>query len=228
MSGAGAGGGAKFNPFKAAVKKSLFDAAKLGDAMLIDQMLAGGANPDITDEVGATPLMYAINEGNADAVRLLLYYGTEVNNEGPNGWFPLLFAVERKHHGILIDLLLIKELDVNKTLPNGITALHIAAQNNDPRAAELLLARGADVNAETVDGITPFMILAQVDPSKNLSEMKRILQAAIAEAAAPAAAVAVGPNYYPKNMKHKKEGGRRTKRARQTKRRKTRHHAKAH
>lgn len=217
--------GQKFNPLKLAPTVNLFAAVKANDIMRVEKMLENGTNPDIQDDLGATPLMHAINGGLGDMVRLLLYYGADVNIEGPNGWFPLLFAVERGEHNILGDLLLVDEIKVNKALPNGATALHIAAQENDPLAAELLLIRGADVNAMTVAGNTPFMILAHSDPAQNLSEIKRVLQEAMAESANSVVAAAAKPNLYPKNMKHKKEGGRRTKRRRHNKR-KTRRHAK--
>jgi ankyrin repeat protein len=193
------GAGAKFNPFRAVTQKNLFDAARTGDLATVDALLARGADPDMVDDAGATPLMYAINGDHGPVVRSLLYHGAEVNNEGPSGWSPIHFAVERKHHGILTDLLRVEEIDVNKRLPNGSTALHIAAQNNDPMAARLLLASGANVHVSNKGGNTAFMILAEAANNANISEMKQILQEAM-----------VKP-MYPKNRKHKTEGGRRKK-----------------
>jgi ankyrin repeat protein len=204
------------NPFKKVMKGNLFSAVRANNDLLVDEYLALGADPDQRDADGYTPLMYAIHHDLVNMVQLLLFYNAEVNNEGPHGWFPLLFAVDQGNHNILSDLLLVGELDVNKTLPSGHTALHLAVQKNDPVAAELLVIRGADVGAETINGTTPFMMLTAIAPDKNISAIKSVLQAAMAEAASPEPLAK--QILYPKSMKHKVEGGRRTRRQKKMKR----------
>ncbi len=216
-----------FNPLKAAAEANLFAAVKANNFELVEQILSRpGAKPDVRDKMNATPLMYAINEGLGDMVRLLLTYKADINAEGPNGWFPLLFAVERKRHNILGDLLLRPTIQINKTLPDGTTVLHVAAQNNDPVAAKLLLVSGADVNAVNDNGTTPFMMLAHHKSSTNLSQIKRVFQDAIANAAPAEEVAAKAPANYiftPQKLKNKMDGGRRKTRRRRHNKRTSRH-----
>ena len=57
-------------------------------------LLAGGANPNLKDKDGCTPLMYA---GDPNSAKLLIQYGADVNatdNKGLNVW-----AHARKYAG---------------------------------------------------------------------------------------------------------------------------------
>src|SRR5688572_23088792 len=67
-------------------------AALNGDASLVKVLLKRGASPDITNNVGATPLLYAV--GNVDSVRALLEAGAAgtVNKASKFGTTPLVAA----------------------------------------------------------------------------------------------------------------------------------------
>src|SRR5262245_7551376 len=56
--------------------------------------------------------------------------------------------------------LLQQHVDVNATEPDGTTALHWAAYQNDAETAGLLIRAGANVNAATALGITPLKLAA--------------------------------------------------------------------
>ena len=56
--------------------------------------------------------------------------------------------------------LLQQKADVNAAEPDGMTALHWAAQRGDSETAELLIGAGANVNATTRYGVTPLGLAA--------------------------------------------------------------------
>ena len=66
-------------------------------------------------------------------------------------------AVE-KGESFHIQALLSKDIDVNDTQIDGMTALHWAAHHNDTKLADVLLDRGANASAENRYGITPLYL----------------------------------------------------------------------
>jgi Ankyrin repeats (many copies) len=79
--------------------------AESGNAAVLETMLACGFDPETKDKDSVTPLHRAALGGHADAVRVLLQYGANVN--AADGMFsaaPLVWAVEgrrnSKHGGV--------------------------------------------------------------------------------------------------------------------------------
>jgi ankyrin repeat protein len=91
--------------------------------------------------------MWAAAENHADVVRVLLEAGADVKARSKGGVFtPFLFAVR----GGQIDAaraLLDAGADVNQTMPDGTSALVVAATNAQWEMAAVLLEKGADPNA---------------------------------------------------------------------------------
>lgn len=56
-------------------------------------MLMYNFDPNITDELGNTPLMRAIEYGHLDIVKSLLAHGAKVTAKNDAGWTPLQFAI---------------------------------------------------------------------------------------------------------------------------------------
>jgi ankyrin repeat protein len=78
--------------------------AESGNAAVLETMLACGFDPEIKDKDSVTPLHRAAMGGHADAVRVLLQYGANVNaTDGMFSATPLVWAVEgrrtSKHTG---------------------------------------------------------------------------------------------------------------------------------
>ena len=54
------------------LKSDLFDAAKKGDTKRVDELIEKGADVNVEDGTGWTPLMYASAQGHTETVELLI------------------------------------------------------------------------------------------------------------------------------------------------------------
>ncbi|KAK1317668.1 hypothetical protein QJS10_CPA05g01279 [Acorus calamus] len=73
------------------------EAAKAGDWEELKRMVADGADVTCFDGEGKTPLMYAAERGNAEAVELLLRAGAPWNALSPSGLSAGDFAMDNAH-----------------------------------------------------------------------------------------------------------------------------------
>ena len=103
--------------------EALVWAAKSGRTEVMTILVERGARVD-ADPYRGTPLLWAAANGRIEAARSLLDHGADVNRRATFGG---------PSHG------------------EGVTALHLAAQNDRAEMIELLLARGADASIE--DGL---------------------------------------------------------------------------
>ena len=97
-----------------------------------------------------TPLLLAVLNGHADAVRKLIAFGANVNEATVYGLTPLANAAERGHSDIVKHLLM-AGAKVNLA-PDGYTALMRACCGGQSKTASLLLKAGADPNLKRHDG----------------------------------------------------------------------------
>jgi ankyrin repeat protein len=118
--------------------------------------LAGGADPNVQDGDGLTPLHWAAVRGQADVVRALLRHGADVNacsTEGAAGntysgleGTPLQIAVNEENVA-LVDLLLRSGASVDHPSAAGDNPLIRAAVWGNVDIGRRLLEAGANVNA---------------------------------------------------------------------------------
>ncbi|MEM1060151.1 MAG: ankyrin repeat domain-containing protein [Verrucomicrobiota bacterium] len=102
-----------------------------------------------------TLLHYLAVEDDADSVRLLIELGADVNVRNELGKTPLMDCAMIGNTRMM-ELLLVNQADANlqdTDLKN--TALHIAAEYNQPPAFELLKKWKADLSIKNVFGCTP-------------------------------------------------------------------------
>jgi ankyrin repeat protein len=94
------------------------------------ELLAGGADPDASDEQGFTPLHMAAQEGSLAAARALLDGGASVDSVNEFGNTPLLVAVfNSRGRGDLIELL----------RSRGADPLHVNNSNQSPMGLARLI-----------------------------------------------------------------------------------------
>lgn len=107
-----------------------------------------GAAAREIDKGGYTPLLFAVQQGTLETVKLLLAAGADVNDTAPEGTSALVVAAH-SGHGAVSTLLLERGADPNAD-GGGYTALHAAILRGDVDLVKLLLAKGANPNAPLV------------------------------------------------------------------------------
>lgn len=100
---------------------ALLTATKRRDAGWIRYLLTLGANPNIADKAGVTPLMLASQLGFVDGIALLASKGAKVDAPNEAGETPLILAVHR-HDTAMIRILLAAGADPNHSDNSGRTA----------------------------------------------------------------------------------------------------------
>ena len=138
---------------------ALLEAAREGDHEEVRALLASGADPNVEDGEGWTPLMLVTVKGHLDVARELLEAGADVHARNEKGWTALRFAVSMDDAEVL-RLLLASGADVNEQDAEGGTALMQAAREKSAESLKLLLAHGADVDIRNRAGETALKIAA--------------------------------------------------------------------
>ncbi|MBI1761137.1 MAG: ankyrin repeat domain-containing protein [Acidobacteria bacterium] len=131
----------------------LHEAVLNGDAASVRYLLKKGADPNVSNRAGLTPLMLAV--GDPEKLALLLESGAKVNAVSAEGKSALLLAAAQKRALPAVKLLLRKGAQVNQQDKRGGTALLMAARNGDVETLQLLLERGADTQAIWKEGSVP-------------------------------------------------------------------------
>ena len=139
---------------------SLDQALQRNDTKTVDSLLRRGADPNVNDRYGKTPLVWAAGYGRADEVRLLLDHGANPNQKDNTGETPLAWAVENDHSDV-VKLLLDHGASPNVKDTTGDPLLMWAAQVGYTEVVELLLAHKADPNRQDISGHTPLYYAAQ-------------------------------------------------------------------
>ena len=120
----------------------------------VRQCLAGGANPNARDDLGATPLYWAATGSSAEVVRILLEAGANPKARGNDGSTPLHIAAVGSSPKV-VRILLAAGAEVEARTNIGSTPLHMAAWFGSAEQVRLLLTAGANPNARINGGATP-------------------------------------------------------------------------
>ena len=74
------------------------------DVRLVKLLLSNQADIDARDELGRTPLIYAVVKNKADVVDLLISLGADIHAKDNNGYDAVRYATIRQHARILASL----------------------------------------------------------------------------------------------------------------------------
>ncbi|XP_048253956.1 uncharacterized protein LOC125381451 [Haliotis rufescens] len=142
-------------------------AASVGSTECVDVLLKAGANMNVKNNTGDTPLHKAVAAGAAawngstECVDVLLKAGPDVNVQNNAGDTPLhkAAAATRDRSAECVDVLLKAGADTNVQNNTGDTPLHTAAvaaaRYGSTGSVDALLKAGASVNVQNNTGDTP-------------------------------------------------------------------------
>ena len=174
--------------------RALHVAASNGDIQIVQLLVDCGADVNVLNEDGQTPLHTAAGRKKdcPELCSILLKHNAKIDAVDKDGNQPLHLACKRRHaetgnvllsHGADVTALNKQQQRplhlANKAILNyfqvhsGDHALHIAARNGDIQTVQLLVDCRADVNVLNVDGQTPLHTAA--DGEKDCPELCSIL-----------------------------------------------------
>ncbi|KIL89241.1 hypothetical protein FAVG1_07635 [Fusarium avenaceum] len=135
--------------------------------------LTSGADVNLKDKDGRTPIFYAVWSGNVGIVQRLIKEGASINIRDILGVTPVTYADSNGHHEVVKILLeaggsTLADTDVGTRLLKS--AIHKSQQQV---VKQLIEARNTDVNARDKNGTTP--LLLAVD-SKDVAIVKLLLK----------------------------------------------------
>ena len=143
-------------------------AIQTGNPAEVVTCLQRGADVNMPDSDGNTPLFYACEKNNADIVRLLLQAGANVNALNDYGSTPLINCMLYGGSEEVVRLLIDAGADVNVADVDACTPLHyvtLPENEEETRAAvpimRMLLEHGASPNVQDLCGDTPLLQCAR-------------------------------------------------------------------
>ena len=118
-------------------------------------ILDDGADVNVKNDGGQTPLHFAIWKNAVKSAEVLLNNGADANMRSGDGATPLQIAALYGSHDIAA-LLIRRGADINAVDGDDWASLHSAARYNTYKVAALLISEGADIEAQGGDdGLTP-------------------------------------------------------------------------
>nr|CAD2199644.1 unnamed protein product [Meloidogyne enterolobii] len=145
---------------------ALHFAAKFGQLIVAQTLLAFGANPNAKDDKGQTPLHLAAENDYPDVVKLFLKM--KQNNHAVltavdhSGFTCAHIAAMKGSLAVVRELMMIDKAMVihAKTKILEATTLHMAASGGHSRIVKILLENGASPEDENANGMTPLSLAA--------------------------------------------------------------------
>lgn len=153
-----------------------------GDRDVIKALLKAGADPNLKDYKGLTPLHWIVKwrysfrfkwlgptiwgkinkwvffQGDSDHTTILLEAGADPTVRDEDGYTPLHFAAWRRDNPAVIKTLVKAGADPNARTKNDLTPLYFAGRFDNPAVIEALVQAGANPNARVKEAGTPLRV----------------------------------------------------------------------
>ena len=138
---------------------------------ILEKMINIGADINIKNNLGMTPLILCVNEDNENIFAVLIEKGADINAKINDGYTVLILALRFNKQKVLNKILENPNwgVNVNEKNKNGYTALHFVVlshsidENDKFNIVEKLINMGADINILDSQGDPFWLYLA--DPS---------------------------------------------------------------
>jgi len=149
----------------------------LDEISCLEMLLKHGADPNVFNRCGLSPLMKACKDHHIQAVRLLVKYNVDVNAQCP----PLFEQKSALHFAIqsgnivIINILLSSGAKLSRYGEYKYCALHAAVLKGRADICRALLKHGADANERTDEGATPLMLACSSPELKDRVEIVKML-----------------------------------------------------
>jgi ankyrin repeat protein len=140
-----------------------------GSSAVVKMLIEHGANVNAFDDIGCTPLVYALYKKNNEIIEILIASNADVNAVA-SGMTPLMYASVIGNKEIA-EMLLLKGANVSAKNNDGATPLMMAVLRGFTDVAKILIEYGADVN-DGSDGFS-IMMAAQYKNNKEMMELLR-------------------------------------------------------
>ncbi|XP_027146038.1 CARD- and ANK-domain containing inflammasome adapter protein [Larimichthys crocea] len=151
-------------------EETLFSAVQQNHDGVVAALIDSGADVNMSDKQGYTPLLLSAALGHAEVFRVLVAKQAKLDATLSDLSSALHLAVQSGSVSI-VQTLLERGLDPNITGPKAQTPLHFAAQCNRPEMVDVLLRAGAKVNAVAQDGLTPLHIASQQGHADSVTQL---------------------------------------------------------
>jgi len=139
-------------------EESFFELIQSGYLEEVMQAIEAGANPNVPNDGGMTPLMWAAGFRDREFIRILLEAGAKVHARDEYGNTPLMWAAGENPDPEVTRYLLEAGAEVDAHNKLGQTPLMAATTGyQNPEIFRILLEAGAEVNARDEGGRTPLM-----------------------------------------------------------------------
>ena len=147
---------------------SALDTAAAEGHTQIVRMLLKNPETDVNlqDQSGRTPIFYAVDQNQPDALRALLAAGADVNAQDLTGTTSLMLAAAKNHTDCFN--LLMKQKNIQPFMKDlqGRSALIYSAYAHDTYPAQKLLSAGANINEQDASGNTPLLTAIKAKNNK--------------------------------------------------------------
>lgn len=170
---------------------SLFKAAEKNDISTIARLLDNNVDPDGTQQMRSfpvnvldeddrfaivtlsrTPLLAAAEEGNLEALRLLLNGKADISYQDKSGFHALYLAAGAPEGHKAVSFLLVSGAEVNITNKSGYTALHNACGCGEVNSIKALLEAKGDLNIRSTSGAAPIHVAVINDQVASLDTLR--------------------------------------------------------
>jgi len=130
-------------------------------AEMARSLIKYGAEIDLKDKNGATPLFFAVMEGKTELAKVLIDAGANINTTDNFG-AGLLAVALAKGHWEMAEFLAIHNINPNFKSQNGNTAAHMAFMVPCPvETMRFLIEKGLDINVQNNNGETALHIAVE-------------------------------------------------------------------